>query len=52
VNAKKFYDHAVPGDIVIVSNTGRGPQERIDTQDPGLYDWNVARSIWKSRSAL
>jgi len=51
-NAKEFFDHAVAGDVVVVNRTGRGPQERINTQDPGLYDWNVARSIWKSRSAL
>lgn len=52
INAEKFYDHAVPGDVVIVSNTGRGPQDRINTQDPGLYDWNVPRATWKANSAL
>ena len=52
INAEKFYDHAVPGDIVIVSNTGRGPQDRINTQDPGLYDWNLPTSTWKANSAL
>jgi lipoprotein-anchoring transpeptidase ErfK/SrfK len=51
-DAKEFYQHAVAGDVVIVSNSGRGPQERIKTQDPGLYDWNVPRSAWKAGSAL
>lgn len=51
-DAKEFYQHAVAGDVVIVSNSGRGPQERIKTQDPGLYDWNVSRSAWKAGSAL
>jgi lipoprotein-anchoring transpeptidase ErfK/SrfK len=51
-DAKIFYDHAVVGDVVIVSHTGRGPQERINTQDPGLYDWNLSWSAWKAGSAL
>jgi lipoprotein-anchoring transpeptidase ErfK/SrfK len=51
-DAKTFYDHAVPGDVVIVSRTGRGPQQRIDTQDPGLYDWNLSWSAWTAGSAL
>lgn len=51
-NAENFYDHAVPGDVVIVTRSGRGPQERIATQDPGLYDWNVSWSRWKAGSAL
>jgi lipoprotein-anchoring transpeptidase ErfK/SrfK len=51
-DAKEFYNHAVPGDVVIVKNTGRGPQERIATQDPGLYDWNLSWSKWKAGSAL
>jgi lipoprotein-anchoring transpeptidase ErfK/SrfK len=51
-NAKEFYNHAVTGDVVIVSNTGRGPQQRIATQDPGLYDWNISWSKWKAGSAL
>jgi lipoprotein-anchoring transpeptidase ErfK/SrfK len=52
VNAKTFYQHAVVGDVVVVTHSGRGPQERIDTQDPGLYDWNVSRAVWKRNSAL
>ncbi len=52
VNAKSFYQHAVVGDVVIVTHSGRGPQERIATQDPGLYDWNVSRAVWKRNSAL
>jgi lipoprotein-anchoring transpeptidase ErfK/SrfK len=51
-HAKDFYDHAVAGDVVIVSRTGRGPQERIATQDPGLYDWNLSWATWKAGSAL
>jgi lipoprotein-anchoring transpeptidase ErfK/SrfK len=51
-NAENFYKHAVIGDVVIVKNTGRGPQQRIATEDPGLYDWNVSWSKWKSGSAL
>jgi lipoprotein-anchoring transpeptidase ErfK/SrfK len=51
-DAKIFYNHAVIGDVVIVSRTGRGPQERIATQDPGLYDWNLSWSAWKKGSAL
>lgn len=51
-NAQDFYNHAIMGDIVIVKNTGRGPQERINTQDPGLYDWNLSWSAWKAGSAL
>lgn len=51
-NAKDYYNHAVPGDVVIVTRTGRGPQERINTQDPGLYDWNVAWTAWTAGSAL
>ncbi len=51
-NAKNFYNHAVIGDVVIVKNTGRGPQQRIATEDPGLYDWNVSWSRWKAGSAL
>ncbi len=51
-NAETFYKHAVPGDVVIVTNSGRGPEERIKTQDPGLYDWNVPSSTWKAASAL
>jgi lipoprotein-anchoring transpeptidase ErfK/SrfK len=50
--AEDFYSHAVIGDVVIVSNTGRGPQERIATRDPGLYDWNVPWSDWTAGSAL
>lgn len=51
-DAKDFYNHTVIGDVVIVSNTGRGPQQRIATQDPGLYDWNVSWSTWLAGSAL
>ncbi len=51
-DAEDFYNHAVVGDVVIVSNSGRGPQERIATQDPGLYDWNLPWSTWTARSAL
>jgi lipoprotein-anchoring transpeptidase ErfK/SrfK len=51
-DAKEFYNHAVVGDVVIVSRTGRGPQERIATQDPGLYDWNLSWSQWVAGSAL
>jgi lipoprotein-anchoring transpeptidase ErfK/SrfK len=51
-NAKKFFDQAQPGDAVIVSNSGRGPQERIDSQDPGLYDWNIPWKAWVKGSAL
>jgi lipoprotein-anchoring transpeptidase ErfK/SrfK len=51
-NAQDFYNHAVAGDVVIVSNTGRGPQDRINTQDPGLYDWNLSWSAWQAGSAL
>ena len=51
-DAEEFYNHAVAGDVVIVSNSGRGPQERIATQDPGLYDWNLSWSKWTAGSAL
>jgi lipoprotein-anchoring transpeptidase ErfK/SrfK len=51
-DAKDFYNHAVVGDVVIVSHTGRGPQERIATQDPGLYDWNLSWTVWTAGSAL
>lgn len=51
-DAENFYDHAVVGDVVIVSKTGRWPQERIATQDAGLYDWNLSWSKWKAGSAL
>ena len=51
-DAKDFFSHAVVGDVVIVKNTGRGPQERIATQDPGLYDWNQSRALWKKNSAV
>jgi lipoprotein-anchoring transpeptidase ErfK/SrfK len=51
-DAEDFYNHAVVGDVVIVSHTGRGPQERIATQDPGLYDWNLSWAKWKAGSAL
>ncbi len=51
-DAKDFYKHAVVGDVVIVSRTGRGPQQRIATQDPGLYDWNVSWSTWLANSAV
>jgi lipoprotein-anchoring transpeptidase ErfK/SrfK len=50
--AKTFFDGAVLGDVVIVKNTGRGAQERIATQDPGLYDWNVSWEKWTAGSAL
>lgn len=50
--AKEFYNHAVTGDVVIVERTGRGPQERITSQDPGLYDWNVPWPMWVAGSAL
>ena len=51
-DAKAFYQDAVVGDVVIVSRTGRGPQERIATQDPGLYDWNLTWAQWQAGSAL
>ena len=51
-NAQDFYNHAVVGDVVIVTNTGRGPGERIATQDPGLYDWNLSWADWVAGSAL
>jgi lipoprotein-anchoring transpeptidase ErfK/SrfK len=51
-NAKTYYDNTVIGDVVIVSNTGRGPEERIATQDPGLYDWNLSWADWVAGSAL
>jgi lipoprotein-anchoring transpeptidase ErfK/SrfK len=51
-DAEDFYDHAVIGDVVIVKNTGRGPKERIATQDPGLYDWNLTWTQWTAGSAL
>jgi lipoprotein-anchoring transpeptidase ErfK/SrfK len=50
--AKDFYGHAVIGDVVTVVNSGRGPQERIATQDPGLIDWNLSWSAWTAGSAL
>ncbi len=51
-DAETYFKSAVPGDLVIVSNSGRGPQERIDTQDPGLYDWNIPWEKWTQGSAL
>jgi lipoprotein-anchoring transpeptidase ErfK/SrfK len=51
-NAKDFYGHAVIGDVVTVVNSGRGPQERIATQDPGLIDWNLSWAAWTAGSAL
>jgi len=51
-NAKDFFQHAVVGDVVTVKRTGRGPQDRIKTQDPGLYDWNLSWSQWTAGSAL
>jgi lipoprotein-anchoring transpeptidase ErfK/SrfK len=51
-DAQEFYNHAVMGDVVIVSHTGRGPQQRIATQDPGLYDWNLPWSTWTAGSAV
>lgn len=51
-DAEDFYKHSVIGDVVIVSRTGRGPQERIASQDPGLYDWNLSWSAWTAGSAL
>jgi lipoprotein-anchoring transpeptidase ErfK/SrfK len=51
-SAQDFYNHSVIGDVVIVSNTGRGPQERINTQDPGLIDWNLSWATWTAGSAL
>ena len=29
-----------------------GPGERIATQDPGLYDWNLSWADWVAGSAL
>lgn len=52
VDARRLYEQSVPGDVVIVSRTGRGPQERMATQDPGLYDWNLPWSRWVAGSAL
>jgi lipoprotein-anchoring transpeptidase ErfK/SrfK len=51
-NAKAFYQNAVAGDVVVVSRSGRGPQQRIATQDPGLYDWNLSWATWQAGSAL
>jgi lipoprotein-anchoring transpeptidase ErfK/SrfK len=51
-NAKTFFNDTIIGDVVIVSNTGRGPEERIATQDPGLYDWNLSWEEWVAGSAL
>jgi lipoprotein-anchoring transpeptidase ErfK/SrfK len=51
-DAEDFYKHANTGDVVIVSHTGRGPQDRIATQDPGLYDWNLSWAAWKAGSAV
>lgn len=51
-SAKEFYAHATIGDVVIVQRTGRGPQERIATRDPGLYDWNLSWAQWLAGSAL
>jgi lipoprotein-anchoring transpeptidase ErfK/SrfK len=51
-SAKEFYAHAMIGDVVIVQRTGRGPQDRVDTRDPGLYDWNLSWSQWLAGSAL
>lgn len=51
-SAEDFYKHATVGDVVIVQRTGRGPQERIATQDPGLIDWNLSWSQWVAGSAL
>jgi lipoprotein-anchoring transpeptidase ErfK/SrfK len=51
-SAQDFYNHAVIGDVVIVQRTGRGPQERIATQDPGLIDWNLSWAQWTAGSAV
>jgi lipoprotein-anchoring transpeptidase ErfK/SrfK len=51
-NARMFFEQAVPGDPVIVSRSGRGPQERIATKDPGLYPWNLSWKKWVAGSAL
>jgi lipoprotein-anchoring transpeptidase ErfK/SrfK len=52
IAAQDFYNHAVAGDVVIVQHTGRGPQERLATQDPGLIDWNLPWAQWVAGSAV
>ena len=47
-DAKGYYDSAIYGDPVIVSNTG-GPQM---SEKDALYDWIYSPAEWKALSAL
>lgn len=51
-HAHRYYNHAKPGDVVIVKGSNEGPQERVTAGDPGLVDWNMSWSQWKAGSAL
>jgi lipoprotein-anchoring transpeptidase ErfK/SrfK len=50
--ATTFYNLVTYGDLVIVRNTNRGPQDLIDKGDPGMTDWNTPFSVWVQGSAL
>ena len=43
-DAKQFYDMTVPGDVVIVTGTGRA----ASTTDPGMADWAIPWSQWRN----
>lgn len=51
-HAISFYKTATPGDVVIVTGSNRGPEERVNAGDPGLVDWNMSWAQWKAGSAL
>lgn len=51
-HAISYYKTAIPGDVVIVTGSNRGPQVRVDAGDPGLVDWNMSWAQWKAGSAL
>jgi lipoprotein-anchoring transpeptidase ErfK/SrfK len=51
-HATAYYNLARYGDLVVVTGTNRGPQDLLQSGDPGMADWNEPFAQYAADSAL
>jgi lipoprotein-anchoring transpeptidase ErfK/SrfK len=51
-NGRTYYEMAQYGDVVVVANSTRGPEDLVDRGDPGMVDWNMPWSSYVAGSAV
>jgi len=51
-NGHAFFDASVPGDVVTVVNSSRGPEDLVQSGDPGMADWNTPWPQYVAGSAI